>query len=256
MRKMVIALTAILALSLAAFAYAQVAQVNTYEVEASTNPTKAGSSKKPVPISLTFSYSVGEQNNNRPAVIKKYSIRFAGIRVNPSSAPVCKAATLEREGPSGCPSKSLVGSGFIENATGATNNPADKSIQCNAALNVVNHGGMRASIYVAGDPNQTDPRRKCAIQLASAIPAKFINRSGGESSLDFSVPDSLTHPGGAGISNAVVHVDSKIKLLTRKGKGFFESRGGCKSGKRRVRVLFTPESGSLATETTTARCSR
>ena len=55
MRKMVIALTAMFALSIAAFAYAQVAQVNTYEVTASTNPTKAGSSKSPVPISLSTS---------------------------------------------------------------------------------------------------------------------------------------------------------------------------------------------------------
>ena len=256
MRKMVIALTAMFALSIAAFAYAQAAQVNTYEVTASTNPTKAGSSKSPVPISLAFNYAVGEQNNNRPAVIKKYSIRFAGIRVNPSAAAVCPASTLESKGPSGCPAKSLVGTGFIENETGATNNPADKSIECNAALWVVNHGSMRASIYVAGDPNQTDPRRRCAIQLASAIPAKFINRSGGESSLDFSVPSSLTHPGSPAISNAVVKVESKIKRIVRRGKGFFESRGGCKSGKRRVRVLFTPENGSVATETTTARCSR
>jgi len=253
---MVIALTAMFVVSIAAFAYAQVAQVNTYEVTASTNPTKAGTAKKPVPISLSFNYNVGEQNNNRPAVIKKYSIRFAGIRVNPSSAAVCPAATLESKGPAGCPAKAIVGTGFIENETGATNNPADKSIECNAALSVVNHGSLRASIYVAGDPNQTDPRRRCAIQLASAIPAKFVNRSGGESSLDFSVPDSLTHPGSPAISNAVVKVESKIKLMTRKGKGFFESRGGCKSGKRRVRVLFTPENGSVATETTTARCSR
>ena len=256
MRKKVIALTAMLVLSLAALAYAQVAQNNTYEVEAATNPTRAGSSTSPVPISLQFNYQVGEQNNNRPAVIKKYSIRFRGVRVNPGSAAVCKAATLERDGPDGCPDRAIVGTGFIENETGATNNPADKSIECNAALYVVNHGAMRASIYVEGDPNQTDARRRCAIQLASAIPAKFVNRSGGESSLDFTVPDSLTHPGSPAISNAVVRVESRIKRLVRRGRGFFESRGGCVGGKRRVRVLFTPESGSVATETTTARCTR
>ena len=256
MRKMVIALTAMLVLSLAAFAYAQATQVNTYEVEASTNPTRAGSSNSPVPISLNFNYTVGEQNNNRPAVIKKYSIRFRGVRVNPTAAGTCSRSRLESRGPDACPDRSVVGTGFIENETGATNNPSDKSIECNAALYVVNHGNMRASIYVEGDPNQTDARRRCAIQLASAIPAKFVNRSGGESSLDFTVPDSLTHPGSPAISNAVVRVESKIKRLIRRGRGFFESRGGCVGGKRRVRVLFTPESGSVATETTSARCSR
>jgi hypothetical protein len=252
MRKMVIATTAMFVLALAAIAYAQ-AQVNTYEVEASTNPTRAGSSDNPVPISLRFNYSVGEQSGNRPAVIKRYSIRFRGVRVNPSAAAECRSSVLEREGPDGCPSRSIVGTGFIENNTGATNNPADKSIECNAALSVVNLGDRRASIYVEGDPNQSDPRRRCAIQLASGIPARFSQR-GSESSLDFSVPDSLTHPGGPAISNAVVNVTSNIKRIVRRGRGFFESRGGCVRGQRRVRVIFTPETGPTVTETTNARC--
>jgi hypothetical protein len=254
MRKMVIVVTAMFVLALAAIAYAQ-SQVNTYKVEASTNPTRAGSSDNPVPISLKFNYEVGEQSGNRPAVIKRYSIRFRGVRVNPSAASACRSSVLNREGPDGCPSRSIVGTGFIENNTGATNNPSDKSIECNAALSVVNLGNMRASIYVEGDPNQSDRRRRCAIQLASGIPAKFVNR-GSENSLDFTVPDSLTHPGGPAISNAVVNVTSTIKRVTKDGKGFFESRGGCVGGKRRVRVLFTPENGPTVTETASARCSR
>ena len=254
MRKKIVALTAMFVLSLAAYAFAQAVQ-NTYEVDASTSPTRAGSSKNPVPISLSFGYQVGESQGRRPAVIKKYSIRFAGVRVNPSAAATCKKSVLNREGPDGCPSKSVVGTGFIENETGATNNPNDKSIECNAQLSVVNLGKMRASIYVEGDPNQSDPKRRCAIELAAGIDAKFVNR-GSENSLDFSVPESLTHPGSPAISNAVVNVTSKIKKMTRRGKGFFESRGGCKSGKRRVRVIFTPESGPTVTETTSARCSR
>jgi hypothetical protein len=253
MRKKVIALTAMFVLSIAAYAIAQAAQVNTYSVEASTNPTRAGSKSKPVPISLSFGYKVGEQSGQRPSVIEQYSIRFAGVYVNSSAAPSCKSSVLNRQGPEGCPAKSIVGTGFIENATGATNNPNDKSIECNAQLSVVNLGGMKASIYVEGDPNQTDPRRKCAIELAAGIPAKFVNRPG-ENSLDFKVPTSLTHPGSPAISNAVVNVTSKIKKISKNGKGFFESRGGCKSGKRRVRVIFTPESGAKATETTTTSC--
>jgi hypothetical protein len=251
MRKKVIALTAMFVLAIAAYAIA--AQVNTYSVTASTSPTSAGSKSKHVPISLSFGYKVGEQSGQRPAVIKQYSIRFAGVYVNSSAAPSCKSSVLNRQGPKGCPSKSIVGKGFIENATGASNNPNDKSIQCNAQLSVVNLGGMKASIYVEGDPNQSDPRRKCAIELAAGIPAKFVNRTG-ENSLDFKVPTSLTHPGSPAISNAVVNVTSKINKITKNGKGFFESRGGCKSGKRRVRVIFTPESGPTATETSTATC--
>jgi hypothetical protein len=254
MRKKVIAVTAMFVLAVAAIAYAQ-GQQNTYEVSASLNPKRAGSSAKPVPIGLKFDYKVGEVTGKRPAVIKKYSIRFSGLRVNPSVAGKCSQSVIDSQGAKGCPAKSIVGSGFIENKTGASNNTSDASIECNAALSVINIGNMKASIYVEGDPNQTDPRRRCAIQLASGIPAKFVNR-GSENSLDFTVPDSLTHPGGPAISNAVVNVTSTIKRISKNGKGFFESRGGCVGGKRRVRVLFTPENGPTVTQATTASCTR
>jgi hypothetical protein len=252
MRKKVIAVTALFVLSLAAYAYAQ-AQQNTYSVTAKTSPTRAGSSSKPVPIGLDFGYKVGEATGKRPAVVRTYSIRFAGVRVNPSVAGTCRQSTLDSEGVKGCPSKSIVGTGFIENQTGNTADPADKSIKCNAALSVVNLGASKASIYVEGDPSQTDPRRNCAIQLAAPIPAKFTN--GAASSLDFTVPTSLLHPGAPTISNAVVKVTSTIKKISKGGKGFFESVGGCKSGKRKISVVFTPEAGATTTKNSTARCS-
>jgi hypothetical protein len=258
MRKKLVAMTAMLVLVVAAVAYAQTQQ-NTYTVTASTSPTKSGSKKHPVPVGVDFDYTVGEVAGQRPADVKKYSIRFAGLRANTDVAPACSASKLEASGPSACPKKSIVGTGFIENQTGATANPNDRSIQCNAALSVINLGKSKASIYVEGDPNQTDPRKHCAIQLAAPIPAKFTNRKT-ESSLDFTVPDSLLHPGAATISNAVVKVTSTIKKISKKvhGKrhGFFESVGGCKKGKRKVRVIFTLEDGSSGTGTDTARCKK
>jgi hypothetical protein len=252
MRKKVIAVTAMFVLSLAAYAYAQ-AQQNTYKVSASTSPSRAGSKSKPVPVSVKFGYEVGEASGNRPTPVKKYSIRFTGLRVNTSVADKCSSQVLESQGPSACPKGSIVGTGFIENQTGNTADPADKSIKCNAALSVVNLGASKASIYVEGDPSQTDPRKNCAIQLAAPIPAKFTN--GAASSLDFTVPTSLLHPGAPTISNAVVKVTSTIKKISKGGKGFFESVGGCKSGKRKISVVFTPEAGATATKNSTARCS-
>ncbi len=201
-------------------ATAVAAQVNTYTLTGSTSPKTKGSTKNPKPI----------------------GIKFGGTRVNTSVPATCKKSTLESKGPSGCTSRSRVGSGFIENETGASNNEADKSIQCNAQLSVVNLGRGNGSIYVEGDPNQSDPRRKCAIELAAGIPAKFRNtRTGSE--LSFVVPESLKHPGSPGISNAVKKVTSKIKKITKSGKGFYEARGGCKNNKRTVTVTFRTESG-------------
>jgi hypothetical protein len=242
MRKFTPFLVAVLVLAVAAVAYAQATQTNTYTVTGSTNPATAGSSKNPKPIGIKFGFSVSEASNLRPGVVEKYTIRFGGTRVNTSVASKCSKSVLESRGPSGCPSKSVVGTGFIENETGATNNPSDKSIQCNAALSVVNHGSNKGSIYVQGDPNQSDPKRRCAINLAAAIPATFRNTSKG-SELTFAVPQSLKHPGSPGISNAVKEVTSTIKKISKKGKGFYEARGGCKSGKRTVSVTFRTESG-------------
>lgn len=242
MRKLVPALVAVFLVALAAVAYAQVAQVNTYTVTGGTSPSTTGSTSKPKPIGIKFGFKVDEASNNRPGVIEKYTIRFGGTRINSSVASKCSRNTLEAEGPSGCSGTSVVGTGFIQNETGATNNPADKSIQCNAALSVVNHGSNKASIFVQGDPQQSDPRKKCAIQLSAAIPATFRNtRSGSE--LTFVVPQSLKHPGSPAISNAVKNVTSSIKRITKGGKGFYEAVGGCKNGKRALQVTFRTEAG-------------
>jgi hypothetical protein len=253
MRK--IAFLAVTAFVLIAATVAYAAQVNQYTVTGSTQPATKGSTKNPKPIGIKFGFSVGEASNNRPAVVEKYVIRFGGTRVNTAVAPKCSKNTLDAKGPSGCPSKSIVGTGFIENETGATNNEADKSIQCNAALSVVNLGSSNASIYVQGDPNQTDPRRKCAIELAAGIPAKFRNTSAG-SELSFVVPESLRHPGSPGISNAVKKVTSTIKRVTKDGKGFYSAVGGCKSnGKRTVTVTFRTEAGKTDRVNKLANCS-
>jgi hypothetical protein len=254
MRKFAIAVTAMFVLGLSAVAYAQV--TNTYTVSGSTSPTRAGTSKKPVPVSVKFGYTVGEQSGNRPSPVRKYSIRFAGLRVNTNAFPRCASGRK----PSDCPSRSIVGTGFITNATGARNNPSDKSIACNAALSVINNGSNKATIYVEGSPQQSDPRRRCAIELASPIPARFIRASGGRAvSLEFTVPQSLLHPLPT-LDNAVTSVTSTIKRLTtrRRGKtvGFFESTGGCVRNRRNITVTFTPESGPAARAQRLASCRR
>ena len=254
MKKLAIAVAAMFVLGLSAVAYAQV--TNSYTVTGSTNPTNAGTSKKPVPISLKFGFDVSTTSGARPSPIEKYGIRFAGLRVNSAAAPKCAS----NRAPSNCPSKSIVGTGFIRNATGARSNPNDKSIVCNAKLSVINNGSNKATIYVEGNPNATDQRQRCAIELASPIPARFIRAAGGvATTLEFTVPESLRHPLPT-LDNAVTHVESTIKKVTRKkdGKtqGFFESTGGCVNGKRNITVRFTPESGTPASAQRLASCKR
>ena len=259
MRKIASFAVVVLVLSLAAVAYAQT-QTNTYTVSGSTSPTNAGSSKKPVNIGVKFGYKVGEQSGNRPSPVKKYSIKFAGLRVNTAAFPKCSASTLESKGPKGCPSGSKVGTGFIKNATGARSNIADKSIPCNAALSVYNAGSNRAVIYVKGSPNSTNPNTRCSIELAAPIAARFIRSGGGRNvSLEFTVPPSLLHPLPT-LDNAVTSVSSTISGKTRRYRGkrvsFFQSIGGCVRSKRNITVTFTPESGTASRAQRLATCKK
>jgi hypothetical protein len=155
-----------------------------------------------------------------------------------------------------CPRRSILGEGFIRNATGATDNPADRSIPCNAKLTVINGGRSNVWIYVAGTPTARDERERCSIDLAAPIEAKFRKR-GGDLALEFEVPDSLLHPLPT-LTNAVTRVTSKLDRMTRriggKRRGYLESRGGCSRGERRISVVFTAENGDRDVTRGTARC--
>ena len=263
MRKLwVIGAAAVLVLALAAIAYAQT-QDNTYTVVASTSPTNAGTSKKPVPTSVTFNYTVGESHGLRPSPIKKYSIGLKGIVVNGSLFPKCSATQLKAaNGIANC-AKAKVGSGFVENLTGATNNPdpnaPNNRVTCNLELSVYNAGARKGLLLLEGGASETDPRRQCPLDFGPSngiIDANYVS-GGGQTALEFNVPNELLHP-APGLDNAVTNVRSKIARKTKrvKGKtrGYYESVGGCKKGKRPVTVTFTPESGSPTRSQGIAKC--
>jgi hypothetical protein len=257
MRKIAIFAVSALVLAAAAIAYAQAqTPTNTYSVSASTNPRTKGTTKAPKTVSVKFNYKVGEQNNLRPSVIEKYSIRFTGLRQNSNSFPGCTAAQINAAGnDNNCPSGSAVGTGDVTNNVGATNNQADKSIQCFLKLTVYNSRKNKAALYLEGGPQAAKP---CPTAISVGIDARFVRR-GATTALEFSVPESLKHP-ITGLSNAVVDVKSTIKALSRtvngERKGFFEAVGGCDArGRRAVTVVFTPEQGNAATAQTFARCS-
>lgn len=258
MRRITVPLIAIVVLAIAAVAYA--AQDNTYTVTGSTTSTKAGTSKKPHNTGLKFGYTVGEAAGQRPNVIKTYAIRVAGMKVNTQAFPKCPATSVDQFDPSDCPSGAKVGTGFIKNAAGDRNDPSDKSVPCNARLDVYNKGNNKGVIFIQGSQTSSDPRTRCAINLGAGIDARWIRSQGGKSStLQFSVPDSLLHPLPT-LSNAVTDVSSTITSSTRKYKGkrvsFYQSVGGCVRGKRNITVTFKPESGPQGTAQHLAKCKK
>jgi hypothetical protein len=229
---------------------------NRYSVDGSTSPTKAGKKSKPMPVGIKFDYAISEVAGKRPLPVLTYSIRFAGMQVNTQAFPGCTPAQTENGGPAACPKKSIVGSGYIENQTGATANPDDRSIHCNAKLTVINSRNGKGIVFVEGSPDATDPREKCDIPLASPIEAKFVKR-GNAAAMEFTVPPNLLHPLPT-LDNAVVRVESTINRVTARYKGrkrgFFESTGGCVKGKRNITVFFTTEDGVTKSASDKATC--
>lgn len=256
MRK-VTALAVVAVASLVVAAVAQAAQVNTYTVTGKTSPATAGSKQKPVPIGLDFDYSVGEQSGQRPSPVKRYTIGFYGVQSNGGLFPKCTAASINAaQSIAGCPKGSIVGKGFIINASGSTADPADKSIECNLNLTIVNGGQGRAALFLQGGPSTIVQGKPCVIGISQAIDARYVSFDGGGTALRFDVPANLLHPIG-GLDNAVTQVQSTISKVTvkRHGKtrGYFETVG-CKGKKRPISVDFLSEAGQSATATTNATC--
>jgi hypothetical protein len=254
LRIITLAIAGLLVLTAIAFA----AQENTYTVSASTSPTTAGTAKKPVPVQVKFGYTVGEKSQQRPALIKKYDINFAGLQVNGSLFPGCSQAKIDQDQTdANCPKGSLMGTGNVENAAGPTNDPSNKALSCHLDLKFYNSGKNKAALYLKGGPN--DPRgaaKSCPLEVNKAIDANFVQTKKG-TSLVFSVDDTLLHP-APGFDNAVINVNSVIKKVTKKVKGktrgFFESFGGCKNKKRAITVTFTPVSGVAGKAQSLAAC--
>ena len=243
MKKLTLILAAVGFLGIATVA---LAVTNTYRVTASTSHKKAGTTKKPVPIGLTFSYSVGEVNNQRPSPVKQYKIKFAGLRVNTKAVKqTCSAFKINALGTDlSCPKGAIVGTGSVNNHLGPTDDPNNQELRCYLALTLYNASNNHVTLYLKGRTSNAPPKH-CPVNTDVAIDGKYV-RSGTSTTLSFTVPQTLLHP-IPGLDNAVRNVTAKIKHIT-KGKGkkkvaYFSSVGGCTNKKRAVTVTFVPETG-------------
>ena len=243
-------------LVMATVALAQAGQVNLYSVGGLVSGGQ-GSKKVPRTVGVSFDYQVGEASGQRPSPVKRYTIDLYGVRaVNGARFPSCSADKINAgKSDRSCPKGSLVGSGSIVNAAGASTNPSDKSIPCNATIKIYNSGAKKGALFIKGGPSGTGAS-KCAIDLAQAIPVKYVTGSGGGTALQFDVPSGLLHP-VPGVDNAVVSVKSTIKKLkvrkSGKNYGYYESVG-CKGSTRPIKVTFTAETGQRKSASKSTKC--
>jgi hypothetical protein len=242
LRIITLAVAGLMAFAAVAFAL----QENTYKVTGSVSPLKSGTKKHPKPVALKFGYTVAEKSGNRPALIKKYSIHFAGIQVNTNFFKGCSAAKIDAaQSDAGCPKGSLMGTGSVENATGSSADETDRKLSCHLDLKLYTSRNNKAAIYLHGEQS-SDPAKNCPLAIDKAIDATFVRNTTG-TALQFSVDETLLHP-APGFDNAVVLVNSSVRRATTtvKGKtrGWFETWGRCVNKKRAITVTFTPNNGT------------
>ena len=251
MKKVLLPLTAALALSISGTALA----ANEYTISFSTNPTNAGTTSKPVPFGGKLAFSVRDTENKRPLALDALTIDLAGVRTNGRAfTKRCTATQIEQASTdTGCPSGSLVASGFANNIAGNINDRNDTSLRCYLTLRLHNSGANKMALFVQGSPNAAKP---CPIEVATAIPVSVTRRSTGDR-ISLTIPENLKTP-VATIRNSLVEMSLSIKRLTRtqsgKKVGFWNLVGQCVSSRRVTNFQFTNEGNNVVRQSASARC--
>jgi hypothetical protein len=285
MRKFAIAaMAALVALSVAGLAYA----ANVYTVDGGTSPRGKGSAAKPLPVSLSFDYTVADENPAfRGTPVEKYFIGAEGLVTYPEEFPNCPYSTASGGGANAQDAsvakkackKARVGGGIIKAYAGPSQDQTTK-LNCVLELNLYNlkpgnygirgkvskkHGalGIRIDAVQASIPSLEDKYKgKCATAQNEAIlaPYKPVKIKGVTSDeLQFTVPQSLLHP--SGLDTVVQFVESAVQKKTamkringKNRKVGFYSAVGCKGGKRSIQVTFISESGQRTPKTKDKPC--
>jgi hypothetical protein len=238
--KKLVAAAAATTLALAGAAYAQTAG-NQYTVTGGTK-ARGGTVAKPKPADLSFTFSNADAAGNVPQVVKTYTIKVEGGKVNSSLLPGCKGSAMDAaQTDAKCPKGSKVGTGKLTALIGKTGTPKDGATACNLPFTLYNSGGGKAALWIEAKPPA------CPVPVSMSVPAKWT-KSGTTAGLTFTVPDLLRHQ--VGLDLPVVSASATIPKITKKkgGKsvGFLESTG-CKDGKRDFSVGFTTEDGQTQT---------
>jgi hypothetical protein len=231
-----LAVAALATVGVASAAYAQ-AGGNQYTVEGGTK-TRGGTVKKPKPAGLYFKFSLADAAGNVPQVVKTYTIKVEGGKVNTSLIPGCKASAMDAaESDDKCPKGSKVGTGKLTALIGKSGAPKDGATSCSLPFVLYNSGSGKAALWIEAKPPA------CPVGIAQSVPARWT-KSGTTAGLTFTVPDLLRHQ--VGLDLPVVEASATIGKIVKKGKGFMESTG-CKDGKRDFSVTFTTEDGASQT---------
>lgn len=209
----------------------------TQGLEASHSPNKASKKKKKVGTKAKITLNLKKQDGTQPSpTIDAVVTLPKGMGLNYTKFVACDKAKLEANGPSGCPSKSKIGSGKL--TAGAE--PVIPSVQ--GTVTAFNGKNKTYLLYVVPE-----------ISSPLVIPGKLK----GKSVLDFDVPLVPTLPGQPNATLTFFEVTTGGKAKKGKKKfNYLENPTKCPSGGWLWKIAFKYENGESLTPEDSATCKK
>lgn len=206
MRKTLIA-ACVAALALVVAAVAMAATTHSQKLDATVSPSRAGTAKKPKPITLQVRLTGSTNDGSVPPASKRVITYFGrGIVFNGAPFKSCTLETLNdaNKGPSACPAESKIGGGTATAHIGDDPNGPDESL----VVTVVNGPkGKTTLFHLKGEK---------PVAVNAAFAAKIVKiRSGAFGyKLDVTIPKALYNPVGTTYT-PLTDFNVKIKAIKR-----------------------------------------
>jgi hypothetical protein len=206
-------------------------------LDASHSPNKASKKKKKVGAKVKITLNLKKTDGTQPSPTVDAIVTLPkGTGLNYTKFVTCDKAKLQASGPSGCPSKSKVGTGKL--TAGAE--PVIPSV--NGTVTAFNGKNKTYLLYVVPE-----------ISSPLVIPGKLI----GKSTLDFDVPLVPTLPGQPNATLTFFEVTTGGKAKKgRKKFNYIENPTKCPAGGWVWKIAFKYENGESLAPTDAAACKK
>ncbi|MFZ0040399.1 MAG: hypothetical protein WAK93_03770 [Solirubrobacteraceae bacterium] len=244
MRRIAVVCTAaVVLLAVAAGAYAASSTTNPYNGSFSFGTKKAGTAKKPVPLSYKLTV-LGSNGAGQARPPKEFDVKTSiyGQKLDGKDFPTCSLAKIAAaKNDNVCPKGAMVAQGSLNAVLGADNDFTKAGDACNPILDVWNSGqGKETFFFVTNNTNHT-----ClGVATGGTPPYPGTYKTVGKYTVsNVPVPSDISEPlpGLAG-STPYEHLNFSSHSKKVKGKKVYSSASvACTKGKRPWTVTVTSQ---------------
>lgn len=253
MRRIILIGTALAVLVGAASAFAATT-LNTYKATHPVSPNKAGSTKKPVTVSLTDNYvATSATPGERTAPLVNIKDKVYGLVSNGKDFPTCSLTKISKaNNDAGCPKGALVASGTVNALIGSAKDPTAAASPCSTILHVWNGGQGKVTFFFRTDATHVCLSGAITTGKVGPYPAT-ISKQGKYFVLNTPIPNYVSFP-IPGLEGSLIteHLTWAKKTTKVHGKTVaYLASVACDHGRRPYSTAFTAETALGGTRQTT-----